>query len=203
MNIIMPLTREELSTYTDGSFLEMKFDDDVLLHNSTGDKSQYISLSMYNQGDAHRDVILKIGNSEMSIRVQSTKRIQKVLPGLRLYNIGSGITISCAPVDKSAWSLPDNIHNTVTVSNGSIAYVNTTSFSCTMDAAPLILYITDSRRSVTDIDPNKGTVGIVEINRVNGVITSMIMDSGRAFDQSHIDVTVKYGVLVFGSIICE
>eukprot|EP00966_Prymnesium_polylepis_P119067 2751971-Prymnesium_polylepis.2 len=73
----MPLTREELSTYTDGSFLEMKFDDDVLLHNSTGDKSQYISLSMYNQGDAHRDVILKIGNSEMSIRVQSTKRIQK------------------------------------------------------------------------------------------------------------------------------
>jgi hypothetical protein len=199
----MPLTREELSTYTDGSFLDMKFDDDVLLHHATGDKSQYISLSMYNQGDAHRDVILKIGNSEMNIRVQSTKRIQKVLPGLRLYNIGSGITISCAPVDKSAWSLPDNIQNTITVLNGSIAHVNTTSFSCTMDSVPLILYITDSRRSDTDIDPNKGTVGIVEINRVNGVITFIIIDSGRAFDHSHIDVSVKYGVLVFGSIICE
>ncbi len=199
----MALTREELSTYTDGSFIEMKFDDDVLLHNANGDKTQYISLSMYNQGHAYRDVILKIGNSEMSVRVQSTKRIQKVLPGLRLYNIGSGITISCAPVDKSAWSLPDNINNTITISNGSISHVNTTSFACTMDAVPLILYITDSRRSVTDIDLNKGTVSIVEINRVNGVITCTIMDPGHAFDQSHIDVTLKYGVLVFGSIICE
>jgi hypothetical protein len=199
----MTLTREELSTYTDGSFIEMKFDDDVLLHNASGDKSQYISLSMYNQGDAYRDVILKVGNSEMNVRVQSTKRIQKVLPGLRLYNIGSGITISCAPVDKSAWSLPDNINNTITISNGSISHVNTTSFACTVDSVPLILYITDSRRSVTDIDLNKGTVSIVEINRVNGVVTSIIIEPGSAFDQSHIDVTLKYGVLVFGSIICE
>lgn len=199
----MTLTREELSTYTDGSFIEMKFDDDVLLHNATGDKSQYISLSMYNQGDAHRDVILKVGNSEMNVRVQSTKRIQKVLPGLRLYNIGSGITISCAPVYKSAWSLPDNISNTITISNGSISHVNTTSFACTVDSVPLILYITDSRRSATDIDLNKGTVSIVEINRVNGVVTSIIIEPGSAFDQSHIDVTLKYGVLVFGSIICE
>ena len=199
----MTLTREELSTYTDGSFIEMKFDDDVLLHNASGDKSQYISLSMYNQGAAYRDVILKVGNSEMNVRVQSTKRIQKVLPGLRLYNIGSGITISCAPVDKSAWSLPDNINNTITISNGSISHVNTTSFACTVDSVPLILYITDSRRSVTDIDLNKGTVSIVEINRVNGVITSIIIEPGSAFDQSHIDVTLKYGVLVFGSIISE
>ena len=56
----MPLTREDLSTYTDGSFLEMKFDDDVLIHNATGDKTQYVSLSMYNQGYAYRDVIIKI-----------------------------------------------------------------------------------------------------------------------------------------------
>jgi hypothetical protein len=199
----MTLTREELSTYTDGSFIEMKFDDDVLLHNATGDKSQYISLSMYNQGDAYRDVILKVGNSEINVRVQSTKRIQKVLPGLRLYNIGSGITISCAPIDKSAWSLPDNINNTITISNGSVSHVNTTSFACTVDSVPLILYITDSRRSVTDIDLNKGTVSIVEINRANGVITSIIIEPGSAFDQSHIEVTLKYGVLVFGSIICE
>ena len=199
----MTLTREELSTYTDGSFIEMKFDDDVLLHNASGDKSQYISLSMYNQGNAYRDVILKVGNSEVNVRVQSTKRIQKVLPGLRLYNIGSGITISCAPVDKSAWSLPDNINNTITISNGSISHVNTTSFACTVDSVPLILYITDSRRSVTDIDLNKGTVSIVEINRVNGVVTSIIIEPGSAFDQSHLDVTLKYGVLVFGSIICE
>ena len=199
----MTLTREELSTYTDGSLVEMKFDDDVLLHNATGDKSQYISLSMYNQGDAYRDVILKVGNSEINVRVQSTKRIQKVLPGLRLYNIGSGITISCAPIDKSAWSLPDNINNTITISNGSISHVNTTSFACTVDSVPLILYITDSRRSVTDIDLNKGTVSIVEINRANSVITSKIIEPGDAFDQSHIDVTLKYGVLVFGSIICE
>ena len=199
----MPLTREELSTYTDGSFIEMKIDDDVLLHDATGDKAQYISVSMYNQGHAHRDVILKIGSSEMNVRVQSSKRIQKVLPGLKLYNIGSGITISCAPVDKSVWTLPDNIHNTITISNGSISHVNTASFVCTKDAVPLILYITDSRRSVTDIDPNKGTVGTVEINRVNSVITFVIMDSGSAFDQNHIDVTLKYGVLVFGSIICE
>ena len=199
----MVLTREELSTYTDGSFIEMKFDDDVLLHNATGDKSQYVSLSMYNQGDAYRDVILKVGNSEINVRVQSTKRIQKVLPGLRLYNIGSGITISCAPIDKSAWSLPDNINNTITISNGSISHVNTTSFACTVDSVPLILYITDSRRSVTDIDLNKGTMSIVEINRANGVITSIIIEPGSAFDQSHIDVTLKYGVLVFGSIISE
>lgn len=199
----MVLTREELSTYTDGSFVEMKLDDDVLIHSATGDKTQYVTLSMYNQGHAYRDVILKIGNSEMKIRVQSTKRIQKVLPGLRLYNIGGGITISCAPVDKSAWSLPENIHNTITVLNGSIAHVNTTSFACTMDGVPLILYMTDSRRSVTDIDPNKGSVSVVEINKVDGVITFTIIDPGRAFDQSYIDVTVKYGVLVFGSIICE
>tara|TARA_B000000609_G_C23868590_1_gene186856 strand:+ start:21 stop:497 length:477 start_codon:yes stop_codon:yes gene_type:complete len=158
---------------------------------------------MYNQGHAYRDVILNIGNSQINVRVQPTKRIQKVLPGLRLYNIGSGITISCAPVQKSVWSLPDNIQNTITVTNGSISHVNTTSFACTIDDVPLILYMTDSRRSDTDIDPNKGTVGIVEINRVNGFITSIILEPGSAFDQSHIDVTLKYGVVVFGSIICE
>ena len=124
----MPLTTEELSTYTDGSFIEMKIDDDVLLHDATGDKTQYVSLSMYNQGHAYRDVIINIGSSAMNVRVHSTKRVQKVLPGLRLYNIGSGIAISCSPINKSAWSLPSDIHNTITILNGSIAHINTSSF---------------------------------------------------------------------------
>lgn len=199
----MYLTREELSTYTDGSLIEMKFDEDVLIHYASGERTQYINLSMYNQGSAHRDVIVKIGSSELNIRVNSTKRIQKVLPNLRLYNIGSGIAISCSPNNKTAWTLPDNIQDTITILNGSISSINTTSFTCTFDSIPLLLHVTDSRRSNTDIDPNKGTVGIIELNKVNGVINFNIIDQGRAFDQNNLAVSKKYGILVFGSLLCE
>ena len=199
----MSLTRAQLSTFTDGSFGTMSADGDTLIHSASGDGAQYVYVSMYNQGNAQRDVVLSVGASEVSVRVHATRRSQQVIPGLRLYNMGSGIAVSCRPRVVSAWTLPDDIASTITVGSGAVVHVNTLSFACAADASPLLLQVSDTRRSADDVDPSKGSLAVIELNRVNGSVTHQIIEGGYAFDQDSLLVEVKYGVLFFGNLLRE
>lgn len=199
----MPLSRQQLSTYTDGSFKNINYNTDTLMHTASETGTQYVYILMYNQGVSFRDIILKIGDTEMKVRVQPTKRSQQVLPGLRLYNMGNGINISCSPLHANAWTFPEYPEGTIIITNGYVSYVDTSFFSCTHDNVPVLLHVTDSRRTEHDVSISKGTIAVVELNRNNEFISAQILDAGNAFDQNYIQVDIRLGIIGFGYVLSE
>jgi hypothetical protein len=53
-----------------------------------------------------------------------------------------------------------------------------TNVSADTDAQPLLIHVQDSRRSSTDIDPDKGSEAIIEIYQTNGSVAVEILKSG-------------------------
>lgn len=201
----MPVVREALSTYTDGSPAQLSPFGTTLLHDATGAGVQYVYISMYNRGQRARQVrITFAGAPSFTTTLRAAKNTQLVCPGVALYNVGTGIAVHAAASQPAgAWTLPTNLEGTVVVVAGAVAGVVTTAYTASTDAQPLLLVVRDSTRLAGDLDNTKGTVAIVELAQQNGVVLASVLDAGRNFTSSNLLVTVQSGVLVNGYVLRE
>tara|TARA_Y100000741_G_scaffold321710_1_gene271016 strand:+ start:570 stop:1169 length:600 start_codon:yes stop_codon:yes gene_type:complete len=196
------MSREQLSTFTDGSFLALDPTESVLIHTDTTHSRKYIRLSGFNRGKRARSVSFSFNGVEsIFASVQPTGSSQLLIPNLQLYNPGTGIDVTAAlRQSPSAWTLPVDLPSVIAISNGSVTGLLLTSFAASVDAQPILLTVSDSRRMATDIDPTKGSEAIIEVYQNNGSIAVEVITAGYNLSNTDMDVTVSSGVYFFGDI---
>jgi hypothetical protein len=210
----MGVTRTQLSSYTDGRPHALSFSSSDTLHTVSSSGTHYVYVSMYNMGALARDVKLAVAgsstSSEMTVTLRGgAKNTQLVLPGLPLYNPGSGVTVSASLAHTSAgaavgWSFPTALADSITVSNGQVVGLSTTGISVVAGSQPVLVVVTDARRGATDVDPSKGTTAIIELNAIShDVITVSVLHSGRDFSTLQLVATPHSGVIATGYVLQE
>ena len=206
----MVVTRTQLSSYTDGRPLTLSLSSSVTLHQMTSSGTHYVYVSMYNMGLISRVVRLTISGSsttsDMMVTLRgNSKNTQLVLPGLPLYNSGTGVSISASLAHASApgWSFPTSLADSVTITNGQIVGLSTMGITAAPGAQPVLIVVKDEGRSTTDVDPAKGTTGIIELSEVQGAILVNVLTAGRDFVPLQITATAHTGVLTTGYVLTE
>ena len=197
--------RHPLSTYTDGSFLPLDTVSSTLVHRADANTSTtYVRIIGYNRGKRVRKVSF-IFNDEEAIyaSVQPTGNAQILVPDIPLYNNGNIDVYSSLKQSVSAWNIPDNIDDIVLLDNGQVVGIVVTNVSADTDAQPLLIHVQDSRRSSTDIDPDKGSEAIIEIYQTNGSVAVEILKSGFNLLNGSTQTDLRSGVYFYGDIFVE
>lgn len=197
--------RHPLSTYTDGSFLPLDTALSTLVHRQDANTSTtYVRIMGYNRGKRVRNVSF-IFNDEEAIyaSVQATGNAQILVPDIPLYN-NTSIDVYCSLKQSvSAWNIPDNINDIILLENGQVVGIVVANISANTDAQPLLIHVQDSRRSTTDIDPDKGSEAIIEIYQTNGSVAVEILKSGFNLLSDNIQTDLRSGIYFYGDIFVE
>lgn len=205
----MVLTRSQLSTFTNGSPLRVLHSTATLLHTAASSATSYIYLSAYNAGSLSRTVILDVAGDAMTAALPvtlrgGTKATQLVIPGMPIYASGSGVTITCRATSPS-WTMPASLDDIVSLADGRVVGVATSGFGAAAGSAPVLLYVSDSRRTSGDVSMARGTVATIElsVNATTGGVSAAVLDAGRAFESGFTHVEAHSGVLVSGYVLVE
>ena len=196
------MSRTQLSTFTDGSFLALDPTTPILVHTDTTPEKKYLRISGFNRGRRARNISFSFNDVEsMFASVQPTGSSQLLIPNLQLYNPGTGLDITAAlRQSSSAWTLPVDLAPVIAISSGSVTGLLLTSFAATIDAQPILLTVSDARRTFSDLDPTKGSEAILELHQENGSISVDVLTPGYNLSGSDINVTISSGVYLFGDI---
>lgn len=196
-----------LSTYTDGSYLPLDVSTSTLVHreNANSGTTRYIRVNGFNRGKRARNIAFSFNDVEaLYSTVQPTGNHQILVPDIPLYNNGSGIDMYASLRQSAlAWTLPQNIEDTIVLNNGEVIGLDLSNFAADSSAQPLLVHVEDSRRSNTDVDPSKGSDAIIEIYQTNGSIAVEIIEPGYKFESGSLRVSFKSGVYIYGDIFSD
>lgn len=198
--------RYSLSTYTDGSFLPLDHDTSTLVHREDANSgTRYIRINGFNRGKRARNISFSFNDVEaLYATVQPTGTPQILVPDIPVYNTGTGIDIYASLRQSvQAWTLPQNIQENIALDQGKVVGIIVSGFVADPSAQPLLIHVTDSRRSNTDIDPSKGSDAIIEIYQKNGSIAVEIIDPGYNFETEYLRVSLSSSVYIYGDIFSD
>lgn len=194
--------RYPLSTHTDGSFLTIDTSLATLVHREdTESGTRYIKVVGFNRGKRARNLSFTFNDTEaVYATVQPGGNPQILVPDIPIFNQGSGIDIY-ASIRQSvfAWSIPDALIDLVVLDEGKAIGLVSSNITADASAQPMLLHVTDSRRSDTDIDPSKGSDAIIEIYQKNTSIFVEILEAGYNLVHGNITVSLKSGVYIYGN----
>lgn len=198
--------RYSLSTHTDGSYLPLDINTSTLVHREDANTgTRYIRVVGFNRGKRARNISFSFNDVEaLYATVQPTGNSQILVPDIPIYNNGTGIDIYASLRQSAlAWTLPQNIENTIVLNNGEVIGLDLSNFAADASAQPLLVHVTDSRRSNTDVDPSKGSDAIIEIYQTNGSIAVEIIEPGYKFESGSLRVSLKSAVYIYGDIFVD
>jgi hypothetical protein len=198
--------RYSLSTHTDGSFLSLDHDTSTLVHREDANSgTRYIRIVGFNRGKRARNVSFSFNDVEaLYVTVQPTGTPQILVPDIPIYNTGTGIDIYASLRQSvQAWTVPENMHENIALDQGKVVGIVLSGFAADTSAQPLLIHVTDSRRSNTDVDPSKGSDAIIELYQKNGSIAIEIIDPGYNFDNEHLRVNLSSSVYIYGDIFSD
>ena len=198
--------RYSLSTHTDGSFVPVDYNTSTLVHREDANSgTRYVKVVGFNRGKRPRNISFSFNDTEaLYATVQPTGTPQILVPDIAIYNIGSGIDIYASLRQSAqAWTLPQNIEENIAIDQGKVVGLVLTGFVADPSAQPLLIHVTDSRRSNVDVDPSKGSDAIIEIYQNNGSISVEIIDSGYNFEIENLRVSLVSGIYIYGDIFSD
>ena len=197
------MSRETLSTFTDGTFLEPAALTSTLVHRElsiTG--MNYLRLSGFCRGHKPRKLVFLFNDTEaLYATVQPTGSTQLLIPNLPLYNTGTGIDIYCA-LDQSsgAWALPHNLHEVIIIGEGRVTGMLLSQITATANAQPILVTIRDSRRADGDIDPDKGSDALLELSQDNSSVSVTVIQPGYQLLPDYMHAAASSGVWLCGDV---
>lgn len=198
--------RYSLSTHTDGSYLPIDINTSTLVHREDANSgTRYIRIIGFNRGKRARNISFTFNDVEaLYATVQPTGNPQILVPDMPLYNNGTGIDIyTSLRQSELAWTLPQNIENTIVLDQGRVVGLALSNFTADSSAQPLLVHVTDSRRSHSDVDPSKGSDSIIEIYQTNGSIAVEVIEAGFNFESGSLRVILKSAVYIYGDIFLD
>ena len=198
--------RYSLSTHTDGSYLPLDIDTSTLIHREDANSgTRYIRIIGFNRGKRARNISFSFNDVEaLYATVQATGNPQILVPDIPIYNNGIGIDIYASLKQSAlAWTFPPNIEDTIVLSQGKVVGLDLSNFTADASAQPLLIHVTDSRRSITDLDQSKGSNSIIEIYQTNRSIAVEVIDPGYNFESGSLRVSFKSAVYIFGDIFVD
>lgn len=198
--------RYSLSTHTDGSYLPLDASSSVLVHREVaGSATRYIRIVGFNRGKIPRNITFSFNDVEaIYATVQPTGNPQILVPDVPIYNSGSGIDIYASLKQSAlAWNIPQNIEDLIVLDQGRVIGIVLTNIIANESAQPLLIHITDSRRSNTDVDPSKGSEAILEIHQTNGSVSVKVIESGYNLQNGNLRVSLNSGIYVYGDIFSD
>lgn len=198
--------RYSLSTHTDGSYLPLDINTSTLVHREDANSgTRYIRVIGFNRGKKARNISISFNDAEaLYATVQPTGNSQILVPDVPIYNNGTGIDIYASLRQSAlAWTLPQNIEDTIVLNQGEIVGIDLSNFAADASAQPLLIHVTDSRRSNTDVDPSKGSDSILEIYQTNGSIAVEVIEPGYNFESGSLRVSLKSAVYIYGDIFLD
>ena len=198
--------RYSLSTHTDGSYLPLDAYSSTLVHREdAGAGTRYIRIVGFNRGKRPRNISFSMNDVEaIYATVQPTGNSQILVPDIPIYNNGSGIDIY-ASVRQSvlAWNIPQNIEDLIVVEQGAVIGIVVSNFTADESAQPLLIHVTDSRRSDTDVDISKGSEAILEIHQTNGSVAVEVVEAGYNLESGNLRVNFNSGIHIYGDIFSD
>lgn len=198
--------RYSLSTHTDGSYIPLDISTSTLVHREDANTgTRFIRVIGFNRGKKGRNISFSFNDVEaLYATVQPTGNSQILVSDIPLYNNGTGIDIYASLRQSAlAWTLPQNIENNIVLNNGEVIGLDISNFAADASAQPLLVHVTDSRRSNTDVDPSKGSDAIIEIYQTNGSIAVEIIEPGYNFESGSLCVSFKSAVYIYGDIFVD
>jgi len=198
--------RYSLSTNTDGSYLPLDINTSTLVHREDANSgTRYIRIIGFNRGKKARNISFSFNDVEaIYTTVQPTGNSQILVPDIPIYNNGTGIDIYASLRQSAlAWTFPQNIENTIVLNHDKVVGIDLSNFAADASAQPLLVHVTDSRRSNTDVDPSKGTDSIMEIYQINGSIAVEVIEPGYNFESGNLRVSFKSAVYIYGDIFLD
>lgn len=198
--------RYSLSTNTDGSYIPMDINNSTLVHREdTKSGTRYIRIIGFNRGKRARNISFTFNDVEaLYATVQPTGNPQILIPDMPIYNNGNGIDIYTSLRQSAlAWTLPQNIEDTIVLDQGKVVGLALSKFTADSSAQPLLVHVTDSRRSNTDVDPSKGSDSIIEIYQINGSIAVEVIEAGYNFESGSLRVSLTTAVYIYGDIFSD
>jgi hypothetical protein len=198
--------RYSLSTHTDGSYLPIDINTSTLVHREDANSgTRYIRIIGFNRGQRARNISFSFNDVEaLYATVQPTGNPQILIPDIPIYNNGIGLDIySSLKQSVFAWILPQNIEDTIVLDQGRVVGLDTSTFTVDSSAQPLLVHVSDSRRSNTDVDPSKGSEAIIEIYQTNGSIAVEVVEAGYNFESGSLRVSLKSAVYIYGDIFSD
>ena len=197
------MSREALSTFTDGTFLELAALTSTLVHRETSTTGMnYLRLSGFCRGRKPRKLAFLFNDTTaLYATLQPTGSTQLLVPNLPLYNTGNGIDIYCAlDQSSSAWTLPTNLQELLIISEGHVTGMLLGPIATTPNAQPILVTVRDSRRSDGDIDPDKGSEALLELSQDNSSVSVTVIHPGYQLLPDSIQTTVSSGVWLCGDV---
>ena len=198
--------RYPLSTYTDGSYLPIDINASTLVHREDANLgTRYIRIIGFNRGKRARNISFTFNDVEaLYATVQPTGNPQILIPDMPIYNNGNGIDIYTSLRQSAlAWTLPQNIEDTIVLDQGRVVGVALSNFTADSNAQPLLVHVTDSRRSNSDVDPSKGSDAIIEIYQTNGSVAVEVIEAGYNFESESLRVNLSSSVYIYGDIFSD
>lgn len=198
------MARNQLSSFTDGSFLTVDVFLSSLIHREQTSDIKYLRISGFNRGKRPRNLVFSFNDSAYVYSSVKSGASQMLIPGVPMYNSGTGIDVYVSVRHSvGAWSLPSNLSDVVVLNNGSVSGIYINSVSASVDAQPILLIITDSTRTDSDVDPSKGTEAIIELFQQNGIVSTEIIQEGYNFVPDSLHIKMSSGVFLFGDVFQE
>lgn len=198
--------RYSLSTYTDGSFIELDTSVSTLVHREDAEVgTRYVRIVGFNRGKRSRSISFTFNDTEaVYATVQPNGTPQILVPDIPIYNNGNGIDIYTSLRQSAlAWNIPENINDLIVLDQGKVVGIVLSNLSASSSAQPILLHVTDSRRSDTDMDPSKGSESIIELYQNNGSVALEIINSGHNLADGNLLVRLKSGVYIYGDIFAD
>lgn len=203
----MVLTRDVLTSYTDGTPLSLEHSAPTTLHTSVSAGTEYVYVHAYYHGSQRKKISITMDGqtSAQTHHVLSggQKNTQLLLPGLPIYNASSGVTVTGTVDHGSAtWSFPSQLSANINIFNGSVASFSTSNVTAGTGAQSVLLVVSDLQRTTGDVSPSKGTHAIVELYvSEQGVVLGTVLETGRNLSAQHLHVRVTSGVFLFGHVL--
>lgn len=198
--------RYSLSTHTDGSFLPIDTSTSTLVHREDANSgTRYIRIIGFNRGKLSRNISFIFNDVEaLYATVQPTGTPQILVPDIPIYNNGNGIDIYTSLRQSAlSWTLPQNLEETIVLDQGKVVGLVLSNVLSDSSAQPLLMHVTDSRRSNTDVDPSKGSDAILEIYQENGSIAIEVIEPGYNLETGNLRVSLNSAVYIYGDIFIE
>jgi len=167
--------------------------------------TRYIRIIGFNRGKTSRNISFTFNDVEaIYATVQPTGNSQILVPDIPIYNNGNGIDIY-ASLRQSvlAWNIPQNIEDLIVLDQGIVTGIVISNITANLSAQPLLIHVTDSRRSDTDVDPSKGSEAILEIHQTNGSVSVQVIESGYNLESGNLRVSLNSGIHIYGDIFSD
>lgn len=199
------MVKHQLSTFVDGSDIELAPFGNTLLHNAQYQETQYIKLSAFNRGIRPRALSVLLDEKVvLYATVNGQGNNQLIVPYFPIYNITSSLPIHVRMRhDDHAWTVPVELSDTLLVDEGRLSGVNLEAYQAGAGAQPIMLFVKDTRRSHIDLDATLGTEGLIELHEQNGNVLVDVIKSGEGFMLGYLSVQTISGIYINGDLISE